>query len=72
MAVQTKHDKVAQRAYELYSSRGYSHGQDLDDWLTAEAELAGKTKPPARKQAGAANGKAQGSARAKTRATKKN
>lgn len=33
-------DRVAQRAYELYLARGASDGQDFDDWLTAERELA--------------------------------
>ena len=33
-------DRVAQRAYELYLARGARDGQDFDDWLTAERELA--------------------------------
>ena len=33
-------DRVAQRAYELYLARGASDGQDFDDWLAAERELA--------------------------------
>jgi hypothetical protein len=33
-------DRVAQRAYELYLARGAGDGQDFDDWLTAERELA--------------------------------
>lgn len=33
-------DRVAARAYELYLARGGSDGQDFDDWLTAERELA--------------------------------
>ncbi len=28
---------IAQRAYEIYESRGGSHGSDQDDWLLAEA-----------------------------------
>jgi hypothetical protein len=43
MAVHTKQQKIAQRAYELYASRGYSDGYDLDDWLTAEAEVGSKS-----------------------------
>jgi hypothetical protein len=31
---------IAERAYELYASRGYEHGYDLEDWLTAEAQVA--------------------------------
>ena len=34
-------DRVALRAYELYLARGASDGQDFDDWLTAEREVAG-------------------------------
>ena len=33
--------RVAARAYELYLARGGAHGNDWDDWLTAERELAG-------------------------------
>jgi hypothetical protein len=33
------HDRIAQRAYELYLARGASDGQDWDDWLEAEREL---------------------------------
>ena len=34
------------RAYELYEERGCEDGHDLDDWLQAETEIAGK-KPAA-------------------------
>lgn len=33
-------DRIAARAYELYLARGGSDGQDFDDWLAAERELA--------------------------------
>jgi len=33
-------DRVARRAYELYLARGAGDGQDFDDWLAAERELA--------------------------------
>lgn len=33
-------ERVRRRAYELYELRGKQNGQDLDDWLTAEAELS--------------------------------
>jgi hypothetical protein len=32
-------ERVAQRAYELYLSRGGAHGSDWEDWLRAEREL---------------------------------
>lgn len=38
-AVELDRDRVAQRAYELYLSRGGHDGQALDDWLVAEREL---------------------------------
>ncbi len=32
-------DQIAERAYQLFEARGGQHGQDVDDWLTAEREL---------------------------------
>ena len=32
-------ERIAERAYELHNHRGGHHGQDLDDWLTAEREI---------------------------------
>ncbi len=34
------HNKIAQKAYELYEKRGCGDGRDLDDWLEAEKVLA--------------------------------
>jgi hypothetical protein len=38
--------RVEKKAYELYAQRGYTNGNDLQDWLTAEQviaqELSGK------------------------------
>lgn len=31
--------RIAERAYELYQHRGGHHGQDLEDWLSAEREV---------------------------------
>lgn len=36
---QPAYDDIARRAYELYQQRGGNEGQDMDDWLRAEAEL---------------------------------
>jgi hypothetical protein len=33
------HDQIAMRAYELFTARGYQHGHDVEDWLSAEREL---------------------------------
>lgn len=35
-----RQQRIAQRAYELYATRGYRQGHDLEDWLEAEQELA--------------------------------
>jgi hypothetical protein len=35
--IEQKH--IAERAYELYVSRGCEEGHDLEDWLKAEREL---------------------------------
>jgi hypothetical protein len=32
-------DRVRERAYQLYESRGRQPGQDEQDWLRAESEL---------------------------------
>ncbi len=32
--------QVAQKAYEYYVQRGCKQGNELDDWLRAEAELS--------------------------------
>ena len=32
-------DQIRARAYELYEERGKEEGNDVDDWLRAEAEI---------------------------------
>jgi hypothetical protein len=32
-------DRIRDRAYELYESRGREHGQDEQDWLRAERDI---------------------------------
>lgn len=32
-------EAIRKRAYELYCKRGYSHGNDMNDWLQAEKEI---------------------------------
>ena len=52
------HQRIAEKAYELYHKRGESHGQDLDDWLEAEqlvlgeikSQIYSKAKKPRRKE----------------------
>lgn len=33
------HQEIERRAHEIYLKRGGQNGRDMDDWLTAEAEL---------------------------------
>jgi len=37
-------DRIAERAYELYLARGGEHGNDWEDWLTAEREITGSCR----------------------------
>jgi hypothetical protein len=37
---QPTYDDIAQKAYERYLKRGGTDGQDFDDWIEAERELA--------------------------------
>ena len=37
-------DRIAERAYELYESRGREGGHELEDWLAAERELTAAGK----------------------------
>jgi DUF2934 family protein len=37
-------EQIRCRAYELYEERGREDGHDLEDWLRAEAEVAGRTE----------------------------
>jgi len=34
-------EQIRQRAYQLYQERGENHGNDVEDWLTAEREIRG-------------------------------
>ncbi len=38
-STQVVRDLIAQRAYERFIARGYQHGHDVEDWLSAEREL---------------------------------
>ena len=35
-------EDIAKRSYEIYLARGAQPGHEVEDWLTAEAELSGK------------------------------
>jgi Protein of unknown function (DUF2934) len=38
-ASEVTREAIASRAYEIYLSRGGTHGHSMDDWLQAEREL---------------------------------
>ena len=35
-------EQIAKRSYEIYLARGAQPGHEVEDWLSAEAELSGK------------------------------
>lgn len=37
--VEIPHEKIVQRAYEIWVRKGHPHGQDDQNWREAEAEL---------------------------------
>lgn len=40
--IEPTEEAIRVRAYQLYEERGCEEGHDFDDWLQAEAEIAGK------------------------------
>jgi hypothetical protein len=42
---------IARRAYEMYEERGRGHGDDINDWLRAEAEVRSTVRPEKRRPA---------------------
>lgn len=64
------HERISQRAYELYEQRGRVEGFDEQDWLQAEREIVGRTERATTSTAGqkdAGGGKARIGARAARR-----
>jgi hypothetical protein len=39
-------EQISRRAYQLYEQRGRQDGHAVEDWLQAEAELAGERNKP--------------------------
>ena len=39
------HVQIANRAFEIYVSRGGEHGRDVSDWFEAERQLMTELKP---------------------------
>jgi hypothetical protein len=42
---------ISRRAYEIYEERGRCDGDDLNDWLRAEAEVKSALRPEKRRTA---------------------
>jgi hypothetical protein len=42
-------EMIARRAYEIYEERGGWHGDDINDWLRAEAEVQSALRPEKRR-----------------------
>jgi len=42
-------EMIARRAYEIYEERGGWHGDDINDWLRAEAEVKSALRPEKRR-----------------------
>jgi hypothetical protein len=38
-AKESRMDRIARRAHEIYEARGGEHGRALEDWLQAEREI---------------------------------
>ena len=46
-ADELRHQRIAEKAHEIYECRGCWHGRDLDDWLEAERILLSELASPA-------------------------
>jgi H+-transporting ATPase len=42
-------ESIARRAYEIYEERGRCDGDDINDWLRAEAEVKSALRPERRR-----------------------
>jgi len=38
-------EEIRQRAYEIYAGRGYTPGNEQEDWITAEREVRSRYQP---------------------------
>ena len=45
LSITDLHERIRNRAYDLYQKRGSNDGQALDDWLQAKAEVLGVVAP---------------------------
>ena len=43
-----KRHHVRERAHAIWVERGHPHGQDVENWLAAERELAAEKQPEGR------------------------
>ena len=60
-------EAIAKRAYELYLQRGSIAGYELEDWLSAEAELTAAAATAAVKQGSQGNQGSQDKKQARAR-----
>ena len=44
------HQRIAEKAYQLYECRDCCHGHDVEDWLEAERLVSTEFEPPAQKK----------------------
>jgi Protein of unknown function (DUF2934) len=43
---ESRMDRIARRAHEIYVARGGQHGKALEDWLNAETEIDAEMEAP--------------------------
>jgi Protein of unknown function (DUF2934) len=44
VSVHQLEERIRERAFEIYESRGMAEGHELDDWLQAKNEILGVVK----------------------------
>jgi DUF2934 family protein len=44
--IENLHERIKQRAYELYEERGGTHGHHEEDWAKAEREIGEQGQTP--------------------------
>ena len=42
--IESLHEMIEKKAYEIHEKRGKQHGRDLDDWLEAERIIKQRKK----------------------------
>ncbi len=47
-----EHERIARRAYQIWEERGGGDGEEMNDWLRAEAEIREAVREPATDETG--------------------